>query len=1108
MQNQKFANEATYSQEGSSLNNPSIYLSGYAINPNQNVNQSLQILKQKNKLGNLDVIDENSNAFSTRRDSDQIRGMTAQQFKPKMQNDKTMNQLYNSNSSQRQQRQTTTNMKNRKVLQESQNNNQTRQPQNMSIVLIQNHQLNQHTPTQAEDLRGVSNRQESKVHSLQSTQVTKKKNGARENNNQIKTIVESVLTNLQQQTCGAKPNKQKQQSKSKNKKSFIERSEIEHSQQSLTDQIQLSSFQNQPKESLIKASNHHLRKSSFTEGNKFANQLQQFTQAGKIISNISNEMILRPQTSHQKVDAISQNVQIKRSHTPNNLNAKTKSQAPSDLGKFINNTINPNKLERLSQQQAHNQHQMTRQTSQSELSKSQSKSNLNLQAPKTPKNSANLKLHVSLAKSATNIKKQQQKSSNKNRTDKSLQKLNQSSCVLQQQQQKVIEQSIQQMPQEIKQKSKAEIRAFLIKTLPAVIMGFKVRRIIRNNKQVNMLKAEHNDLMRFIFELKIELGEQIKSNNRQAFSTKQLLIQSIKDLSKKKDQFYQTYIEIYNHQHWIKISKPLPIQQDQKRLSNQKQAIEQVGYNTVKSFTNTKLNDSINTQNNNTQQKQQQNSHFSLISESELKNGRNNQIRNFSQNRSEVPAQQYQKIIIKDVSKDQQLSFDHTLKNHNDTKIKSKLGNYTELQRYLTGSQKINEEELQSQESSEYDLKNGSLSQRKQYLKKGIQSRKYDPKLAIKEQKEKKKQQENEKIEEQKRQQELLEQQKLLKQQKPISSFMNVRTSAQSSLQPGQQQQQQSLFQKHQQLNTQESYDQKATDVTADSIIPQPQILSTEPVETTEQMNRENSQQRFQRQFSSKIPKISTKRDESNSSLYRINLRNSTSIASLTHDDKKTAPQEQNNIKIERQNQRNQNQSQHKEIPTLKSQIIEQVKNQVQATQAQLSNNNSLELSCLSERRSSQIIKRNRGSRETRSSLSQQQLIDLKSQTIKTRQSIDQSTSGSTKFLPSEAKNKDLNQSSDQLHQLISELQQADLNKDAKVKTLETLTAITGMLQSLRNNQLIDKDVPQAKRRDEKNYRIGEGNNNNNEKLKHTFQSLVQNLQNEFNMLLETRERR
>lgn len=44
-----------------------------------------------------------------------------------------------------------------------------------------------------------------------------------------------------------------------------------------------------------------------------------------------------------------------------------------------------------------------------------------------------------------------------------------------------------------------------------------------------------------------------------------------------------------------------------------------------------------------------------------------------------------------------------------------------------------------------------------------------------------------------------------------------------------------------------------------------------------------------------------------------------------------------------------------------------------------------------------------------------------------------------------------------QMMSLIDELQKAELNKEAKDKTLETLNAITGMLESLRNNKLLQE---------------------------------------------------
>jgi hypothetical protein len=44
------------------------------------------------------------------------------------------------------------------------------------------------------------------------------------------------------------------------------------------------------------------------------------------------------------------------------------------------------------------------------------------------------------------------------------------------------------------------------------------------------------------------------------------------------------------------------------------------------------------------------------------------------------------------------------------------------------------------------------------------------------------------------------------------------------------------------------------------------------------------------------------------------------------------------------------------------------------------------------------------------------------------------------------------------VHQLIEELDSADVNSDAKQKTIETLAAITGMLQSLRDKKLLENE--------------------------------------------------
>ena len=54
------------------------------------------------------------------------------------------------------------------------------------------------------------------------------------------------------------------------------------------------------------------------------------------------------------------------------------------------------------------------------------------------------------------------------------------------------------------------------------------------------------------------------------------------------------------------------------------------------------------------------------------------------------------------------------------------------------------------------------------------------------------------------------------------------------------------------------------------------------------------------------------------------------------------------------------------------------------------------------------------------------------------------------------------------MQKLIEELQRAEVNKEAKTKTLETLNAITDMLQSLRNNKLIDSGAVMNERRDHK----------------------------------------
>ena len=61
------------------------------------------------------------------------------------------------------------------------------------------------------------------------------------------------------------------------------------------------------------------------------------------------------------------------------------------------------------------------------------------------------------------------------------------------------------------------------------------------------------------------------------------------------------------------------------------------------------------------------------------------------------------------------------------------------------------------------------------------------------------------------------------------------------------------------------------------------------------------------------------------------------------------------------------------------------------------------------------------------------------------------------------------------MEQLITELQSAEISKEAKEKTLDTLNAITGMLQSLRNNKVLATDEEAAQRDQrlmEKNLRL------------------------------------
>jgi hypothetical protein len=52
------------------------------------------------------------------------------------------------------------------------------------------------------------------------------------------------------------------------------------------------------------------------------------------------------------------------------------------------------------------------------------------------------------------------------------------------------------------------------------------------------------------------------------------------------------------------------------------------------------------------------------------------------------------------------------------------------------------------------------------------------------------------------------------------------------------------------------------------------------------------------------------------------------------------------------------------------------------------------------------------------------------------------------------------------VRQLIDELDCADLSNDAKQKTIETLHAITGMLQSLREKKLLENETLRVQKGD------------------------------------------
>ncbi|TNV87181.1 hypothetical protein FGO68_gene10280 [Halteria grandinella] len=104
----------------------------------------------------------------------------------------------------------------------------------------------------------------------------------------------------------------------------------------------------------------------------------------------------------------------------------------------------------------------------------------------------------------------------------------------------------------------------LLSLLGAVIMGYKVRRILKLNKQLFQIKKELSDLIKFIGILRNEIKEssgvhtkgKLVNNEMQVSQAKQLLVRSNKDLTQKRLIFHQTFWDIYNNPKWMKITNP------------------------------------------------------------------------------------------------------------------------------------------------------------------------------------------------------------------------------------------------------------------------------------------------------------------------------------------------------------------------------------------------------------------------------------------------------------------------------------------------------------------------------------------------------------------------
>ena len=95
-------------------------------------------------------------------------------------------------------------------------------------------------------------------------------------------------------------------------------------------------------------------------------------------------------------------------------------------------------------------------------------------------------------------------------------------------------------PRLIKERAKKK----LLSLLSAVIIGYKVRRILRQNKQLFQIKKELADLIKFVAILRSEIKEQAGTKSKlgsyemQVSQAKQLLVRSNKDLTSKRALFY------------------------------------------------------------------------------------------------------------------------------------------------------------------------------------------------------------------------------------------------------------------------------------------------------------------------------------------------------------------------------------------------------------------------------------------------------------------------------------------------------------------------------------------------------------------------------------------